>query len=791
MKWKICLIAFINICLLTFPYNIIGCGPETDPYDYYTSFFLNNLADAKGYQPFFYTNELFLYDTEEPADAAHATSAEWISYCGNKATREEAYDFVCRYSFDELTTLYENMQKGKNDYLSDSVKINSISKYFLQHKDFEALGYLIYAKKVEPNVTGSWNNWDGSKRDSMQMDLLIKSGKQLYAGTKKDFIKLRYAYQITRLALYSGNIKDCIRYYDEMIGNNKSQSILQDLATSLKAGALLRSGNKYQAALLFSKQFSRSSVKKVSNYMSFDWCVKRLDEDDRKNCLALCKTNEEKANLLGLFALGSINNEEVALKTIFALAPKTEMLEVLAVREINKIEENYFSHALSAQKGGDRMYISWEDTEAGEKNNAWLNEAKSLQNFYHEIAQSPATTGKALFETGAAYLSYITKDYDKAKKYLQNISELNPPKKIKDQASLTQLLIMVNEKQVADSTFENAILPQVKWLQKKALEENKSFMNKVTGDLQETPWQIFYRNFFAEILAKRYHAQKDIYKEALCIGNGEAITKQSYSAEYFLENNVQTKDALTLYKLMKVPKKTAWENFICNNFPVHIDKIKEVIAVSYIRDYNFTLAVQWLGNIKNKELIKLNRNPFADILFDSQDSTFPFDYGNFNKISFLKEMTRLTNKEKQGNATAADLYKLAIGYYNMTYYGRSWELIKYYRSGSDGYYVPGDALPFDREYYGCYTAEKYFQKAMNAYTDKNKQARCLFMTAKCAQKRNEKQPAYDFGYNNSKDFLLFKYNKYFPRLVKDYGKTEFFEEAYNTCSYLKDFVDKK
>jgi hypothetical protein len=794
MKWKICLIVCINICLLTFPYYITGCGPETDPYDYYTRFFLNDLSGAKGYHPFLYTSELFLYDTDEPTDAAHATSAEWISYCRNKATRREAYDFVCRFSYDELATLYKNLQKGETNYLEDSVKNNSITKYFAEHKDFEALTYLLYAKKVEPDVTGAWNDWDAPKKDSLEMDLLIKKGKQLYTVAKKQFIKLRYAYQVTRLALYSGNINDCIRYYDEMIDKNTSQSVLHDLGASLKAGALLRRGNKYEAALLFSKQFSRSSVKRVANYMSFDWCVKRLDENDRKGCLALCKTNTEKANLLGLFALGSINNEEQVLKRIFALAPETEMLEVLAIREINKIEENYFSPALSAAKGGARMYISWNDDEANTKTSAWLDEAKSLSSFYHEIAQNPATHDRALFETGAAYLSYVTRDYDKAKDYLQNVAQLNASQELKDQVALIQLLITTNEQQFIDSAFEAKLLPPVKWLQTKAQEENKGHKHNDEGyeGWQETPWQNFFRNLFAEILAKRYHAQKDIYKEALCIGNAEAITQQNYAAEEFLENNLQTKDALALYKLMNATKKTAWENFLCNNFPANIEKVEEVIAVSHIRDYNFTLAGQWLSHIKNKTLLNLSRNPFADILFDNQDSAFSFDYGNFDKISFLKEMARLTGREKQNKALAPDFYKLALGYYNMTYYGRAWELIKYERSGTDGYYIPKDALPFEREYYGCYTAEKYFEKAMNAYADKEAKARCLFMMAKCAQKRNAKRPDYYFGYGDtSKDFLSFKYSKYFPQLAKDYGKTKFFEDAYNTCSYLKDFVKKK
>jgi hypothetical protein len=292
------------------------------------------------------------------------------------------------------------------------------------------------------------------------------------------------------------------------------------------------------------------------------------------------------------------------------------------------------------------------------------------------------------------------------------------------------------------------------------------------------------------VLAKRYHNQKEIKKEVLCIGNGQSITAQHYSTEDFLENDMETRDLMALYQLMHAPKKSAWDQYLCKHFPLSINKVREVIAVSYIRDYQFSLAIRWLSHIENREMRYLPCNPFADLLIDNQDSTFSFDKGNsFSKIAFLKEMDRLTQKEKQHKATAADLYRLGLGYYNMTYYGRAWQLVSYERSGADGYYIPKNALPYQREYYGCFNAEQYFEKAMKAYHDRNAQARCLFMMAKCVQKRNPRQPDYFYGYDpNSKGFHDFKYSKYFPRLVQEYGKTLFFREAFNTCSYLRDFV---
>ena len=110
MNWKLCLAVFINTFLICFPYNILGCGGEIDPYDYYTSFFRNDISDAPGYKPFYYTSYDFLYDNTEPQSTADATSAEWIGYCGNNASKAEAYDFVCRYPHKDLSNLVRSSQ---------------------------------------------------------------------------------------------------------------------------------------------------------------------------------------------------------------------------------------------------------------------------------------------------------------------------------------------------------------------------------------------------------------------------------------------------------------------------------------------------------------------------------------------------------------------------------------------------------------------------------------------------------------------------------------------------------
>ena len=158
-------------------------------------------------------------------------------------------------------------------------------------------------------------------------------------------------------------------------------------------------------------------------------------------------------------------------------------------------------------------------------------------------------------------------------------------------------------------------------------------------------------------------------------------------------------------------------------------------------------------------------------------------------------MLRLQNLITSDPANAATYYyKMGLGAYNITYYGHTWELVEYYRSGSDGYSIPKDASKFLKEYHGCYTAQEYFKKAKEKSSDKELQARALFMMAKCAQKQVQ-QPAYGYNsdwtiYDNAMKtyFSNFRANIYFPELSKTYNQTKFYKEALSSCSYLRDFI---
>ena len=795
MKLKIFFAACVSAVVVAFPQNIIGCGPDVDPYDYYTTFFNRDLSDSKVYKPFYYSDYVFLFNEDEAAPATEILAEEWAKYCGAPVLLADVNQILFQATPKDLQLLYNSIEKKAAVKLPAGLQSNTMAVYFTRQKDLEGLGYLLYAKQVEPFVTDGTDNWEPESKDSIKMGKLMRNGLQLYNAAKLDFFKLKYGYQVTRLAHYSGRYPEAIKYYDELVSPVKTKSVLQPMSLALKAGALFHTGDLPQAAYLFSKAFAQTDAKKVSNYMSFRWSINA--EHSRQDYLALCRNNDEKANMLAMFALGSIEPETKTLEEIFSISPAAEVLPVLAVREINKLENTYYTPSLAQKPGGKIFYYAWENERTDSLLNAGFRQITSLQETLHAIAQKRQTVNDGLFETGAAYCALMLSDYAKANQYLQSAAKMQLSAKVKDQWQMVSLLLAVNETEKVDAAFEAKILPAVQWLYGKA----KATKAKTKNDWYNTPsvWQMFYRNLMSEVFAKRYHAQGDIDKEVLAVGAADAIVAPngSGSAIDFMHRNLESKDVIKLYQLMQTQSLTSFDGFLVRNNTIRMAEVTDFAGTAFLRDQNFSEAINWFskGNLAKKGIAK---NPFLDLLYD-QAERLPYDKVTTTKLAFAKEMKRLEGLVKTDKLNASrHLYKMAVGFYNITYYGYAWELVDYYRSGSDGYMIPKNANEFQRNYYGCFKAEEYFKLAMEKSTDANFKAKCMFMMAKCAQKQVP-QPQYeDFSFDWEKYdaaqkeyFPRFKQNKYFPAFVKEYSKTPFFRQAFNTCSYLQDFVNKR
>ncbi len=777
MSWKKFLTASAISLMVAFPQNMIGCGGWLDPYDYYISFYWNDQVDQQGYEPFYYTGELRWYTDTERVSMEDVNTRSWQRYFDNKPADTAVHEFIYGYSYKQLSDFYNILEKGKAYTPSEK---NEVIDWFIASQDLEALGYILYAKQVEPNVTGAWDNWEPIIRDSIKMSGLIKNGLQLYKAAKKEEIRLRYAYQLMRLAQYSNRPDDCINFYDLYVKNNTTRHFLKAVCLAHKAGAFFRKGEADSAAYLFSQAFAQSEVKRLSNLQSFEWAC--VADSGRERYLRLCKTNTEKANMLGMFALHAapdtsegIKDEIHELKMIASLDPSSPLLEIITAREINKIEEFYFTPSLARISGKELEYYSRE-VNGDASLNAYSGRIKQLEELLASFSSNPKISNSGFYALAVAYLAFMQKDYTAADEWLTRAKALPLNSRQEDQWHLTRLLVTINKQKTIDAAFETSIVPQLKWLAGKA-------------GSSET-WEIFYRHLYIEVLGEKYRQQKNIAKQALCISAGRRFGYGG--ALSFLRENMNSTDLLNLNSLLESKKRNAFEEYVISFSTFGVSDVKDVIATSFIRENNWTKAEEWLKKIPaayyagDPYKTYLAANSFADLLYDTHIPTKQ-DTVKYTKLKFVRKMMQLEKQlaaTSDNNLKARTHYQLANGLYQMSYWGNSWMLQAYDWSGSEAGWEARKSA-WAKEYYGVNRAEENYKRAYSLSTDPEFRARCLFMAAKCYQKRFDLD-----GIDESEIDKFKETNSYFPQLVKNYNTTRFYKHIYTTCSYFSDFVKK-
>ncbi|WP_018627787.1 hypothetical protein [Niabella aurantiaca] len=779
MNWKTSLAACISGLLLMIPNNIFSCADVDDSYSSFVSFFNRYASETPAYAPFYFSDLQFLRDDEERPATAAAIVKEWSAFTGDQVSPEDAHAFVMRYDRKDLAGLYDHIEKGQPLMIPDSVKSNGMTRFFLEKKNLEALGYLMYAKQVEPYVTREYNSWDATPRDSIRMNGLLKNGLQLYKAAKDPWFRLKYGYQVVRLAHYNHRYADAIRYYDELVSGNPAPGVLQSLSLGLKAGALYQLNRKPEAAYIFSQIFNATDIKKIANFNSFAWAVPE-EAQFRKTYLSLCRNNREKAGMLALYSLNNDAPDVAVLSEIHRLHPGMAVMPTLVVREVNKIEMGYQpTFRGPAVKKGIRVA-------PGALSSKETAELASFVATLEAIAADRKYQETALYPIAAAYISCMLKDYKKANALLATAKEMKRSRRLEDQWMLTRLLVSINESPRMDAAAEQKILPALQWLWKRANEEKK----RTESYPEQNQWTSFFKNIMVDVMAARYTDQGNHNRMILAYGAADKTGWTYPSAINYVRDSFSVRQAETLYGFLTGKGFTPFESFLLQVNTLDRKGVADYIGTAYLRAYDYDKAISWFGKEEQKSIEK---DPFKELLFDREER-LPGDAVTTTKETYAKTMKALLAKPGDPRA----LYQLGLGYYNITYYGYAWELTTYYRSGSDGYMLPPRVTAFEKDYYGCYKAKSYFEKALRSATDPELKAKCLFMMAKCRQKELQKPQYADVNYNYDlydqkikKYYSEFKANPFFSQYQKEYSGTEFYNETLTRCSYLQDFVNKK
>jgi len=790
----------------------LACGGEIDPYDYYITYFHNNV-EGDEYAPFAYNQMVYLNSETDVESESDINSREWARYLSVK--KDDVLKVM--YKTDSATNVKLISFNGNVSQLPDSLQQNSFIQALGKRK--ESLKYYLFAKSCEPLADVEFSLWDAKPRDTITMESKAKEGLKLTEDEKDDFLKLRYAYQAERMFHFAGYHTESKSTYDKYIKTSKVNSAVKGWALALYAGSTRRLGNPEESAFLFSKVFASNPERRVQAYKNYYYTSSPVN-----GALKYAKTNNEKANIWAINGFGNTDSGLESLNKVYQYEPKSILNGTLLVREVNKLEQDLIE-ANDIAKVGYNYYFSDNGNPKYKDSLKTVNlkRLNEIRNFAVKLATEKKYPQPELGTLTAAYLSWMENKDFMASNYLAILKPDKLPERLRDQFRITDLLIKAKNIKKGNPFNENDLLPTLKWLDEKRFAENNTQPKgqyDYDTDEAEKRFSRTTRNFYQQILAPAYLNMGDTAKAALAMVKGDLVYKtlkenslfqnMSYQSIAFWQKNLSPKSmqGLAVYKTKSAGNDvTALLASALNQ--LKNDDFYELFGTTYLRTHQYDKAVQmfakvspaykyfspenWYGSESNS---KLYANPFIETIND-----YPKKYvtakASVSKKTFAAEMLRLQKLAVSDKKNAAlYYYKMANAVYQTGYFGNSWFLISYdwssYDNGNPARYV------YDGDYKKAQTAKAWYLKARALSTNADFKAKCTFMLAKCLQKQiiMNANPL-SFYYYDKKDvkwrnFIKANYNNpYLKELGFNYAKTPYYAVAAGECSYLADFIKPK
>ena len=279
---------------------------------------------------------------------------EWRQRFCDIPDLEDIRSVIYGYSIDDYLEISTAMTM-KGAVIDPILRQNAFVRYLIRHKCLETIDYLLFAKDCEPYVTRRDDPW--SQQDKtfriQQMDQLIDKGLSVFLGIQSHYLRLRYAYQIIRLAHYSGQYQRVLDLWDYLMPKiDHDPSKIEFWILGHKAGALLALGKHVEASYLYARVFLHCPGKRESAYRSF-----RIKTDEEwRQCLLLCQDDQERTTLFAMRAYARDSKALEEMQAIYQLDPSSPYLEVLLAREIRKLERQFLGMEFTSHRESNRRY---------------------------------------------------------------------------------------------------------------------------------------------------------------------------------------------------------------------------------------------------------------------------------------------------------------------------------------------------------------------------------------------------------------------------------------------------
>ena len=674
---------------------------------------------------------------------------EWRGRFCDIADSSDIDKLIYDSDIDQLADLREATNRYSKKDVYYQLQYNTFAQVIKENGCTEVVDYLLYAKRCEPYCVKG-EAWSEKPKDVAQMFFLINTGRDQFRHTQSQFVKLRYAYQMIRLAHYAKDYKAVIEIFNDVVPKmDKISSIINYWILAHKAGALKSLGKRAEAAYLFAVVFRFCPSKRRQAFESFD--IKT--EVEWKQCLNFCRDDRERA---ALYAIRASYDKAKALddmKSIYQLDPKHEHLEMLMMRETLRLEKTLLGFSFRKQNIPSDII---------KKNIAYCLQ---FQDFVKKVALEKTVSNPALWRTTEGYLGLLVGDSHYAMKAFAEARKEAKEDVLKEQIDAFDLAARIVGLQGIDMGMDSIMT---------VIRRNNAYLSD--PDFEDL-----------------FHEKVGFIYEKM---NQPGVAYLSKYSLRDLDKNPQIAEIDDLINLCRKPEKTQYElELVTLSGRKTIETLLWGIKARYfLSRFELEAANECFKRIPDNERGK-KYTPFLDKTSDCVNC-INVDTVLYNRAEFTQQMLYWEYLIRVSPNVASDslYYKLGLGYFNMTFFGNSSGIADFYRSGKNWGRInkyknvyPSNDFPLGNfEVTDVSLALEYFEKARLNTQNRELQAHCAFWCAKCEQILYYLSPenTYTIGSKKMPDIPP-RYQRYFKLLKEYYSDTNFYKQGMTECKYFK------
>lgn len=750
--WKLFLSSGFILCsLLITPIKVHSdCGPLGTPALNTYTFLQPILADpAAPGAPYFLDFEVLYEEYGRQSYNQIVTNVqEWQERFCKTASVDDIYELVYKSSLYDARELI-NSVNNKRLALPVNLRGNLFAAYIKNTGCIETAEYLYFAKQCEPYVI-EYDAWELRENNETEMRLLIEQGRNDFMDTESYYIRLRYAYQLIRLAHYLRDYDLTIDLYDFLMPKiDNDPSIIEYWIMGHYAGALLAKGRNVEASYLYSLIFENSVGKRESALQSYSL----KSEEDWKACLLLCNTDEERATIYALRANAEDSKALEDMKAIYELDPDSHHLDILLIKEMKRLEKNLLGLEFNPGKRQNRQFYNVPKPGMGQY-------VIDFQAFVRRHNQQANPANEVLWTLAEGYLEVLAGDYYAAKKTLAKAEQMKMSDRMQEQLSALQIVAQVAGYSVVNEEVETDIA-RIK--------------------LDDATYDRFpdFKRYIADKLSLLYEESGQV---------GKLFLQQHNLTDLKVNPELEVIDELIAIATKELPNRFERDLIRKEDGTSILNDLIDIKG-TYLMSRGEMVAA--LEVFKEMDELSWERygvfNPFEAHLIDCINCGNRDSLTAYSKPVIIQrirdlEYKALANRE-QG---AIYFYQIGLAYYNMSYFGYAWNATDYFRSGASlksrqrnaAGVVPTWQFDFgNKENFNTQIAEEYFQKAIQLAGNSELAATAAFMAAKCEQSNN---------YLNGGQRTY----QYFDMLRDRYADTRFYQKAIEECRYFSAYTSR-